>query len=80
MSTDAIKKYWFPVMFSILIGIISYCWIEIKTDIADISKRLRIVELQQVRICTKLGVDPIVTIDPATPDPEIAGAGIISTD
>ncbi|HUW18291.1 MAG TPA: hypothetical protein VMW16_03235 [Sedimentisphaerales bacterium] len=59
MSRDAFKDTCFKITIGILIALLGYCGCEIKADINDISERLRKLELQQVKICVKLGIDPI---------------------
>lgn len=55
------KSDWFTrTMLMILIGIISWLWIGMDRRLAVIECRLRRVELNQAKILTHLGIEPVV--------------------
>jgi len=49
----------FKVVISVLLSLLSYIGLGIHNQQADISQRLRIVELNQARIMERMGVDSV---------------------
>jgi hypothetical protein len=65
MSIDkTYKDYIFQTVISVLLSIIAFFCMQIKLDLADQGRRLRLLEINQARLMERMGImDKAVSVD-----------------